>query len=84
MPEGTKDVKIGTLIALTVETDQDWKSVEMPDTVAASAAAPKPAPSPAGAPASAPPASASATPPPGQYASAKNICATSFNKEHLK
>ncbi|XP_063989053.1 dihydrolipoyllysine-residue acetyltransferase component of pyruvate dehydrogenase complex, mitochondrial-like isoform X2 [Diachasmimorpha longicaudata] len=30
VPEGTKDIKVGTLIALTVEADEDWKSVEMP------------------------------------------------------
>ncbi|XP_017789048.1 PREDICTED: dihydrolipoyllysine-residue acetyltransferase component of pyruvate dehydrogenase complex, mitochondrial-like [Habropoda laboriosa] len=60
--EGTKDIKVGTLIALTVETDEDWKSVEIPDTVSAAPAAPSPAPTPAGAP----PASAPAEPPPGQ------------------
>ncbi|XP_011334722.1 dihydrolipoyllysine-residue acetyltransferase component 1 of pyruvate dehydrogenase complex, mitochondrial isoform X2 [Ooceraea biroi] len=32
VPEGTKDIKVGTLIALTVEADEDWKEVEMPDT----------------------------------------------------
>lgn len=31
VPEGTKDIKVGTLIALTVEADEDWKTVEMPD-----------------------------------------------------
>ncbi|XP_072752947.1 dihydrolipoyllysine-residue acetyltransferase component of pyruvate dehydrogenase complex [Anoplolepis gracilipes] len=31
IPEGTKDIKVGTLIALTVEADEDWKTVEMPD-----------------------------------------------------
>ncbi|KYM87186.1 Dihydrolipoyllysine-residue acetyltransferase [Atta colombica] len=30
VPEGTKDIKVGTLIALTVEADEDWKTVEMP------------------------------------------------------
>ncbi|XP_043268207.1 dihydrolipoyllysine-residue acetyltransferase component of pyruvate dehydrogenase complex-like [Venturia canescens] len=30
VPEGTKDVKVGTLIALTVEPDEDWTTVEMP------------------------------------------------------
>ncbi|XP_012140616.2 dihydrolipoyllysine-residue acetyltransferase component of pyruvate dehydrogenase complex [Megachile rotundata] len=59
--EGTKDIKIGTLIALTVDPGEDWKSVEMPDS------APAAAPSmPASAPASVPPASAVAEPPPGQ------------------
>ncbi|KAL6428379.1 hypothetical protein ACFW04_008574 [Cataglyphis niger] len=31
VPEGTKDIKVGTLIALTVEVGEDWKTVEMPD-----------------------------------------------------
>ncbi|XP_070154911.1 dihydrolipoyllysine-residue acetyltransferase component of pyruvate dehydrogenase complex [Polyergus mexicanus] len=31
IPEGTKDIKVGTLIALTVEADEDWKTVEMSD-----------------------------------------------------
>lgn len=30
IPEGTKDIKVGTLIALTVEADEDWQTVEMP------------------------------------------------------
>ncbi|CAK9805862.1 Dihydrolipoyllysine-residue acetyltransferase component 1 of pyruvate dehydrogenase complex, mitochondrial [Anthophora plagiata] len=65
VPEGTKDIKVGTLIALTVEVDEDWKSVEIPDTVSAAPAAPSPAAPSAPAP-SAPPASAPAEPPPGQ------------------
>ncbi|XP_024943435.1 dihydrolipoyllysine-residue acetyltransferase component 1 of pyruvate dehydrogenase complex, mitochondrial isoform X2 [Cephus cinctus] len=32
--EGTKDIKVGTLIALTVEEGQDWKSVELPSDAA--------------------------------------------------
>ncbi|XP_076767207.1 dihydrolipoyllysine-residue acetyltransferase component of pyruvate dehydrogenase complex [Xylocopa sonorina] len=65
VPEGTKDIKVGTLIALTVETDQDWKSVEMPDTVVAAPATP---PSTAAPPASvdAPSTGAPTPPPPGQ------------------
>ncbi|XP_034193602.2 dihydrolipoyllysine-residue acetyltransferase component of pyruvate dehydrogenase complex [Osmia lignaria lignaria] len=62
IPEGTKDVKIGTLIALTVEPDEDWKSVEMPDSASAATVTP-PAP-PAGA--STPAATVTAEPPPGQ------------------
>ncbi|XP_017891253.1 uncharacterized protein LOC108631663 [Ceratina calcarata] len=71
VPEGMKDVKVGSLIALTVEVGEDWKSVEMPDTVAAPPAPPV-GPPPAGPPvppAAAPPAappSAPAQPPPGQ------------------
>ncbi|XP_076179129.1 dihydrolipoyllysine-residue acetyltransferase component of pyruvate dehydrogenase complex [Ptiloglossa arizonensis] len=63
VPEGTKDIKVGTLIALTVEADEDWKAVEMPDTVSTVPAAPTPAPS---VPDSAPAASVSVEPPPGQ------------------
>ncbi|XP_029163111.1 uncharacterized protein LOC114934601 [Nylanderia fulva] len=44
IPEGTKNIKVGTLIALTVEADEDWKTVEIPDksveTPPAAAAAP--------------------------------------------
>ncbi|XP_077255952.1 dihydrolipoyllysine-residue acetyltransferase component of pyruvate dehydrogenase complex isoform X2 [Temnothorax americanus] len=60
VPEGTKDIKVGTLIALTVEADEDWKTVEMPDgsSAQASSAAPSSAePSPP---------VTSAEPPPGQ------------------
>jgi len=32
VPEGTKDIKIGTLIAFTVEADEDWKEIELSDT----------------------------------------------------
>ncbi|KAK3103900.1 hypothetical protein FSP39_022783 [Pinctada imbricata] len=32
MPENSKDIKIGTLIALMVEEGDDWKNVEVPDT----------------------------------------------------
>ncbi|CAL7945497.1 unnamed protein product [Xylocopa violacea] len=67
VPEGTKDIKVGTLIALTVETDEDWKSVEMPDTVSVTPApaptAPPPTPSVS---AAAPPTGAPSPPPPGQ------------------
>ncbi|XP_071558774.1 dihydrolipoyllysine-residue acetyltransferase component of pyruvate dehydrogenase complex [Temnothorax nylanderi] len=60
VPEGTKDIKVGTLIALTVEADEDWKTVEMPDS--SSAQAPSAAPSTAE---PSPPVT-SAEPPPGQ------------------
>ncbi|KAK0085485.1 hypothetical protein PV325_005044 [Microctonus aethiopoides] len=36
VPEGTKDIKVGTLIALTVESDEDWKSVEIPSSTSVS------------------------------------------------
>uniref|UniRef100_A0A0C9QBQ6 Dihydrolipoamide acetyltransferase component of pyruvate dehydrogenase complex n=1 Tax=Fopius arisanus TaxID=64838 RepID=A0A0C9QBQ6_9HYME len=49
VPEGTKDIKVGTLIALTVEPDEDWKSVEMPGGTAVSAPTPS-APSAGAAP----------------------------------
>ncbi|XP_046833869.1 pyruvate dehydrogenase protein X component-like [Vespa crabro] len=59
VPEGTKDIKVGTLIALTVDEGEDWKSVEMPDVSAAIAAPTPSAPVP---PSSQPSTSA----PPGQ------------------
>lgn len=30
IPENTKDIKVGTLIALIVSEDQDWKNVAVP------------------------------------------------------
>ena len=56
-----KNAKVGDLIALTVEADEDWKSVEMPDGASAPAAS---APAPA---AAAAPVGPIAEPPPGQY-----------------
>lgn len=67
MQEGTKDIKVGTLIALTVDVDEDWKSVEMPDSISTTPAAPSPTPSAPAAATAAPTASTSAPPPPGQY-----------------
>nr|XP_033196396.1 dihydrolipoyllysine-residue acetyltransferase component of pyruvate dehydrogenase complex, mitochondrial-like [Bombus vancouverensis nearcticus] len=64
--EGTKDIKVGTLIALTVDVDEDWKSVEMPDSISTAPAAPSPTPSAPAAATAAPTASTSAPPPPGQ------------------
>ncbi|OAD60297.1 hypothetical protein WN48_05344 [Eufriesea mexicana] len=61
--EGVKDIKVGTLIALTVDVDEDWKSVEMPDNVSTVSAAPSPSPS---APTVTHSTSAPAQPPPGQ------------------
>ncbi|KAI1295368.1 Pyruvate dehydrogenase protein X component, mitochondrial [Halotydeus destructor] len=43
VPEDTKDIKIGTLIMLTVEEGENWQEVEMPDNVATDAGAPPPA-----------------------------------------
>lgn len=65
MPEGTKDIKVGTLIALTVEADEDWKTVEIPESASAQALS-TPAPS---TPSSAEPSPSvvKAEPPPGQY-----------------
>lgn len=62
VPEGTKNIMVGTLIALTVETDEDWKTVEVPD---------KPVETPPAAAAAAPtettPVAKVEPPPPGQY-----------------
>ncbi|XP_034951968.1 dihydrolipoyllysine-residue acetyltransferase component of pyruvate dehydrogenase complex, mitochondrial-like [Chelonus insularis] len=63
VPEGTKDIKVGTLIALSVEPDEDWKSVEMPDGAGASTS---PASSSAAPAESAGVSAEAAEPPPGQ------------------
>lgn len=76
MQEGTKDIKVGTLIALMVEVDQDWKSVEIPDTIAAPSLTPH---APAAALDAIPSASATAPPPPGQYVLIKIIYSVYVN-----
>ncbi|KAL0113477.1 hypothetical protein PUN28_012556 [Cardiocondyla obscurior] len=58
--EGTKDIKVGTLIALTVELDEDWKTVEMPDSSSVQTPSAAPASSEQSSPA------ANIEPPPGQ------------------
>lgn len=63
VPEGTKDIKVGTLIALTVEADEDWKDVEMP-ACAAEDAAEDPSATPSSTEPSPP--VTKAEPPPGQ------------------
>lgn len=67
--EGTKDIKVGDLIALTVEQGEDWKSVEMPSgaSAGASSGAPAAASTPAPAQEAAPKSTTSEAPPPGQY-----------------
>lgn len=59
--EGAKDIKVGALIALVVDADEDWKSVEMPDSASSSASAPSSASDASSAPVEA------AEPPPGQF-----------------
>lgn len=49
MEEGSKNVRLGTLIALMVEEGEDWKQVEIPPLVSSQ---PAPAPHP---PSAAPP-----------------------------
>ena len=39
-PEGTRDVELGTLIAVMVEEGDDWKTAEIPAAEGAPAAAP--------------------------------------------
>ncbi|RUS83566.1 hypothetical protein EGW08_008672 [Elysia chlorotica] len=51
IPDNTKNVKVGTLIALMVEEGDDWKNVEIPAEAATPAAAAQPPPPPAHAPA---------------------------------
>ncbi|KAK2834396.1 hypothetical protein Q7C36_015097 [Tachysurus vachellii] len=57
MEEGSKNVRLGTLIALMVEEGQDWKEVEIPPLVSSQ---PAPAPPP---PAAAPPSPTPVAPP---------------------
>lgn len=58
MEEGSRSVRLGTLIALMVEEGQDWKQVEIPQpealTPPSAPAAPAPAPLPVAAPPSRP------------------------------
>ncbi|KAI4479401.1 hypothetical protein M0804_011186 [Polistes exclamans] len=62
VPEGTKDIKVGTLIALTVDEGEDWKSVEAPDTSPTPSTKPTTAPTPSAPSVSQP----DVPPPPGQ------------------
>ncbi|XP_072525985.1 pyruvate dehydrogenase protein X component, mitochondrial [Salminus brasiliensis] len=56
MEEGSKSVRLGTLIALMVEEGEDWKQVEIPSPVSTQPAQPAPSPiPPAAAPSSAVP-----------------------------
>lgn len=63
MEEGSKNVRLGSLIGLLVEEGQDWKQVEIP----ADAGAPSPVAPPAPAPASAPAAPSVSAPPKLQH-----------------
>lgn len=64
VPEGTKDIKVGTLIALTVDEGEDWKSVEAPDVSPTPSAKPTP-PTPS-APSAPSVSQSDVPPPPGQ------------------
>lgn len=61
MEEGSRNVRLGTLIALMVEEGQDWKQVEIPPLDAASPAA-APSASDAGAASTLTPAAPSPSP----------------------
>uniref|UniRef100_A0A8C4EII9 Dihydrolipoamide acetyltransferase component of pyruvate dehydrogenase complex n=1 Tax=Dicentrarchus labrax TaxID=13489 RepID=A0A8C4EII9_DICLA len=63
MDEGSRNVRLGTLIALMVEEGQDWKQVEIPPPEAAAPSAASPATHAAAAPV-VPPAVSSPPPPP--------------------
>lgn len=63
MEEGSRNVRLGTLIALMVEEGQDWKQVEIPPPDVAAPSAAPPAPAAAAAPVVAPPAPSPVTPP---------------------
>lgn len=64
MEEGSRNVRLGTLIALMVEEGQDWKQVEMPPPEAAAPSAAPPATHAAAAQAPAPAAASPPPPPP--------------------
>ncbi|XP_041650614.1 pyruvate dehydrogenase protein X component, mitochondrial [Cheilinus undulatus] len=64
MEEGSRNVRLGTLIALMVEEGQDWKQVEIPPPDAAAPSAAPPAPEAVTAPAVAPIAAPTPPPPP--------------------
>lgn len=64
MEEGSRNVRLGTLIALMVEEGQDWKQVEIPPPEAAAPSTAPPAPEAAAAPAVAPAAAPSQPSPP--------------------
>ncbi|CAB1420186.1 unnamed protein product [Pleuronectes platessa] len=55
MEEGSRNVRLGTLIALMVDEGQDWKQVEIPPPVAAAPPATQAAAAPVVAPAAPPP-----------------------------
>lgn len=61
MDEGSRNVRLGTLIALMVEEGQDWKQVEIPPPEAAAPSASPPATHAAAAPVLSP---AAPSPPP--------------------
>lgn len=63
MEEGSRNVRLGTLIALMVEEGQDWKQVEIPPPEAPAPSAAPPATQSAAAPV-APPAAPAPPPPP--------------------
>lgn len=52
MPDDSKDVKVGSLIALMVAEGEDWKSVDLPS--GSGAAAPSPPSASGGAPSALP------------------------------
>ncbi|CAL8082529.1 unnamed protein product [Orchesella dallaii] len=66
VPENTADVKVGTLIALTVDEGEDWKSVEVPADAEQTPAGPKSTESTSAA-------STSAAPPSGSHGSDRLI-----------
>lgn len=55
MEEGSRSVRLGTLIALMVEEGQDWKQVEIPPPEAVIPPSAPAAPAPVTLPAAAPP-----------------------------
>ncbi|XP_074533823.1 pyruvate dehydrogenase protein X component, mitochondrial [Halichoeres trimaculatus] len=79
MEEGSRNVRLGTLIALMVEEGQDWKQVEIPPPEAAAPA--PPAPEAAAAPVVAP--TAAPSPPPPSPAATSGLLRLSPAARHI-
>lgn len=81
MEEGSRNVRLGTLIALMVEEGQDWKQVEIPPPDAAAPSAAPPATQAAAAPV-VPPAAPSPPSPPKPATSGPWVPPLSFELSH--
>ena len=74
-PEGTKGVKIGELIALSVAEGEDWQNVTVPSDVGPSAATPVSPPAPSGGVTASPPTTQAPTHASGRFVMCVICCA---------